>query len=162
MAGVFAQIFVDTDAGGPDLLFLVQIVGAAPGIGAAGHIVGDDLHQVCFLTQGRKVCVHFLSADDVGRVDRDLLSGPHEVADGFPHPGLLIGGMDGVVKEGDPVGLHGEGFIIPGLIGGRIRGLQGVSVGGEPLDAFLGFFPVAHFRIQLRVGQLPDRLEILL
>ena len=47
-------------------------------------------------------------------------------------------------------------------LGGRIRGLQGVSVGGKPLDAFLGFFPVAHFRIQLRVGQLPDGLEILL
>ena len=23
------------------------------------------------------------------------------------------------MEEGDPVGLHGEGFIIPGLIGGR-------------------------------------------
>lgn len=31
MAGMFSQIFVDTDAGGPDLLFLVQIVGAAQG-----------------------------------------------------------------------------------------------------------------------------------
>ena len=41
MAGVFAQIFVDTDAGGPDLLFLVQIVGAAPGMGGLlGRVVG--------------------------------------------------------------------------------------------------------------------------
>ena len=106
MGRMSPQIFIHGYPGSPDIFFLIHIIRASPGIGAAGHIVGDNLHLFRLLAELFQILVHFLSADNIRGINRHLFPGLHQLIQGIPHIGCLVLRFNRIGQQGYFIRLH--------------------------------------------------------
>ena len=106
--GSLPMPLADGNAGGQNGLFLVEVVGAAPRIGAALGCVGDDLH-LCRTAGGLfQRVIHGAVADDVGGLHHNLLpTALHQRRQGVQQHRLLVPRRAVAVKNGHAASLYG-------------------------------------------------------